>query len=197
MDAGPSGPSPPAASEALTLARELAHPFSLVYALSCAAVLHQLRREGPAAQARAEATIALASEQGFTLWLAHGDHAAGLGASRARASRAGNGAAAPRPGSLSGHGGRRWHRPISWPCWPRPHLKAGQAEEGLRVLAEALAAVHDSGERCYEAELYRLQGELLLAQAGCSLRQRRKPVFSKPSPLPAASRRSHWSCGRP
>jgi predicted ATPase len=44
------------------------------------------------------------------------------------------------------------------------HLKAGQAEEGLRVIAEALAAVHDSGERCYEAELYRLQGELLLAR---------------------------------
>jgi predicted ATPase len=34
----------------------------------------------------------------------------------------------------------------------------------LRVIAEALAAVHDRGERCYEAELYRLQGELLLAR---------------------------------
>jgi predicted ATPase len=34
----------------------------------------------------------------------------------------------------------------------------------LRVIAEALAAVHNRGERCYEAELYRLQGELLLAR---------------------------------
>jgi predicted ATPase len=34
----------------------------------------------------------------------------------------------------------------------------------LRVIAEALASVHDSAERCYEAELYRLQGELLLAR---------------------------------
>ncbi len=39
--------------------------------------------------------------------------------------------------------------------------KAGQAEEGLATLAEALAVVDKSGERFYEAELYRLKGELL------------------------------------
>jgi predicted ATPase len=42
----------------------------------------------------------------------------------------------------------------------------GQAEAGLPLLAEALVAVHNTGERLYEAELYRLQGELLLVQAG-------------------------------
>ena len=41
--------------EALTLAQELSHPFSLAYALDFAAWLHQLRREGQAAQERAEA----------------------------------------------------------------------------------------------------------------------------------------------
>jgi predicted ATPase len=35
----------------------------------------------------------------------------------------------------------------------------------LRVLAEALAAVQKTGECFYEAELYRLQGELLLARS--------------------------------
>jgi predicted ATPase len=43
--------------------------------------------------------------------------------------------------------------------------KAGQAEEGLRGLAEALTAVYKTGERQYEAEIYRLKGELLLQQA--------------------------------
>ena len=41
---------------------------------------------------------------------------------------------------------------------------AGQVEEGLRVLAEALTLVDTTEERWWEAELYRLKGELLLAQ---------------------------------
>jgi predicted ATPase len=40
--------------------------------------------------------------------------------------------------------------------------KVGQAEEGLPLLAEALAAIAKTGERYYEAELYRLKGELTL-----------------------------------
>ena len=43
--------------------------------------------------------------------------------------------------------------------------RTGQIEEGLHVLAEALAAVHSTGERYCEADLYRLQGEFLLRQA--------------------------------
>jgi predicted ATPase len=39
-----------------------------------------------------------------------------------------------------------------------------QTEAGLAVLAEALTVAHDNGERHYEAELYRLQGEFLLKQ---------------------------------
>ena len=44
--------------------------------------------------------------------------------------------------------------------------KVGQVEEGLKVLAEALEVVHKTEECNYEAELYRLKGELLLAQEG-------------------------------
>jgi predicted ATPase len=53
----------------------------------------------------------------------------------------------------------------------RPHFlallaetygKVRQAEEGLTVLAEALALVGKTGERYYEAELHRLKGELTL-----------------------------------
>jgi predicted ATPase len=38
----------------------------------------------------------------------------------------------------------------------------GAADEGLQVLATALAAVQETGERVWEAELHRLQGELVL-----------------------------------
>jgi predicted ATPase len=42
--------------------------------------------------------------------------------------------------------------------------RAGQAEEGVGLLVEALAAAHQTGERLWEPELYRLKGELLLTQ---------------------------------
>lgn len=50
----------------------------------------------------------------------------------------------------------------------------GKVEEGLITLAEALALVDKTGERFYEAELYRLKGELLLIQESKS----QKPVLS-------------------
>jgi predicted ATPase len=42
------------------------------------------------------------------------------------------------------------------------YAQGGQAEEGLRVIAEALAIVEKNAERWNEAELYRLKGELTL-----------------------------------
>ncbi|MGE0825526.1 MAG: hypothetical protein AB7G75_17020 [Candidatus Binatia bacterium] len=44
--------------------------------------------------------------------------------------------------------------------------KMRQVEKGLSVLAEAQTVVNKTGERLYEAELYRLKGELLLAREG-------------------------------
>jgi predicted ATPase len=43
------------------------------------------------------------------------------------------------------------------------HSDVGQPEEGLRLLSEALAVARHMGERWWEAELYRLKRELLLA----------------------------------
>src|SRR6185369_4462306 len=40
--------------------------------------------------------------------------------------------------------------------------KGGHPEEGLTVLGEAVGIVQGKGERFWEAELYRLKGELLL-----------------------------------
>jgi predicted ATPase len=51
--------------EALKLAQDLAHPFSLVFALGQGAMLHEFRREAEAVRERAEAVLALAREQGF------------------------------------------------------------------------------------------------------------------------------------
>src|SRR5262249_58917117 len=58
--------------EAVTLAQQLAHPFSLNFALGEAAMFHQCRREGQATQERADATLVLATAQGFRFWRARG-----------------------------------------------------------------------------------------------------------------------------
>ena len=57
---------------AFTLTQELAHPHSLANVLYWATMVHQFRREGAAAQKRAEVLVALSTEQGFPYWLAAG-----------------------------------------------------------------------------------------------------------------------------
>jgi predicted ATPase len=52
----------------------------------------------------------------------------------------------------------------------RAYGKTGEFEEGLNVLAEGLAWVDSTGERPWEAELYRLRGELLLRRNGREVR---------------------------
>jgi predicted ATPase len=44
------------------------------------------------------------------------------------------------------------------------YAQGGQAQEGLRMVAEALAIVEKNEERWNEAELYRLKGELTLQE---------------------------------
>ena len=51
--------------EAVTLAQQSGHPFSLGFALCCAAIFHHFRREVCAAQEHAEATISLARNRDF------------------------------------------------------------------------------------------------------------------------------------
>ena len=59
--------------EALTLAQELSHPFSLAFALDFAAWLHQFRREGQAAQERAEAADCTLDRAGVSALVGSGD----------------------------------------------------------------------------------------------------------------------------
>jgi predicted ATPase len=61
--------------------------------------------------------------------------------------------------------GAQWTRPLMFVMLAEAHGYAGQVEAGLHVLAEACAVIPHSGDRNYEAEVYRLKGELLLACA--------------------------------
>jgi class 3 adenylate cyclase/predicted ATPase len=151
-------------TEALTLARELSHPFSLVFALIFAALLYNLRREGWSTQEQAEAALTLATEQGFPHQLALGTILRGW----ALAEQGEEGIAQIRQGIAAWRAtGAELARPYFLALLAEACEKGRQAEEGLSVLTEALALVHKTGECFYEAELYRLQGELLLVQSIC------------------------------
>jgi class 3 adenylate cyclase/predicted ATPase/energy-coupling factor transporter ATP-binding protein EcfA2 len=144
--------------EALTLARELSHPYSLGLALAWGApFLHQYRREGQAAQERAEAGITISHEQGFSL------HITGTmlrGWALAEQGQAEEGIAQIRQGLEA-------YR-VEYLCTFYLSLlaeacgKAGRVEDGLQALAEALAMVDRTGECVYAAELHRLKGQLTL-----------------------------------
>ena len=56
-------------------------------------------------------------------------------------------------------------RPYGLALLAEAYAQVGRCEEGLTLLAEALAVTNDKGERRWEAELYRLKGELLLARS--------------------------------
>ena len=146
--------------ETLALARRLAHPTSLAVALLFSAHLHQLRREPQAARAQAEAMLALCTEQGFGMYRAWSLLPRGW--ALAQQGEVTEGIAQIRQGFA---GFRATGAELTWPWWLATLAeacgKAGQLDEGLRALEEALAAVQNNKEGHYEAEMYRLKGELL------------------------------------
>ena len=53
--------------------------------------------------------------------------------------------------------------------------KTGQLEEGLRCVAEGLDLIEKTGERWWEAELYRVKGELVLEEMKTSQKSKACP----------------------
>ena len=155
--------------EALALAEEHAHPFSQAIALAYAVMLHQFRREQHTVYAHAETALALCTEQGFAYYLAwvtiiQGWSLAVQGQREAGIAQMRQGLAA-----LQNTDAKR-ALPYYLALLAEGYGAVGQPDEGLRVLAEAFAAVATAAERRWEAELSRLQGALLL-QATDSKRQ--------------------------
>ena len=149
---------------AVTLARQIAHPFSLGFALSFAAVLHSFRREGRATQERAEATISLATAQGFPHWRAQGSVLRGW--ALAQQGQAKEGIEQMHQGLTAYQAtGAETLRPYCLALLAEAHGIMRQPEAGLTVFTEALTLVDTTGERVWEPELYRLKGELLLQQS--------------------------------
>ena len=128
------------------------------------ATCHQFRREAAAARKRAEAALTLATEHGFAYHLAYsmilrGWALAYQGQSEEGRAQVHQGLAACQST------GTEEYRTHFLAVAAQADGSVGCPEAGLRLLAEALMLVEKTGERFWEAELHRLQGELILRLA--------------------------------
>jgi predicted ATPase len=150
--------------EAVTLARQITHHFSIGNALGAAALLHTFRREASATQERAEAALSVAQEQGFPFWMAIGTVLRGW--ALAQQGRAQEGIEQLTQGLKAYRAtGAEINRSYFLTLLAEAQGIMGQPEAGLTALAEALTLAEATVERWYESELYRLKGELLLQQS--------------------------------
>jgi predicted ATPase/class 3 adenylate cyclase len=152
-------------SDALNLAQQLSHPYSLAYALGIAAAFHQFRKEGELTQDLAAASLAVATEHGFPFWAAF--QTILLGWVLVKRGKVDEGLAQISRGMEAYWAtGAELLRPYLTGLLADALVEGGSMERGLALLAEALEAVEKTGERFYEAELHRQKGELLLRLHG-------------------------------
>ncbi len=150
--------------EAVALARQLNHTFSLVDVLCFAGCLFRgLRRDAEDMKVYAEELMPLSEGMGSqSFW---GTGACYWGQALTMIGRV-------QAGLVQMHAGLAERRSIGVGCYSSGILGAlaeaqalaGQPEEGLDTLDEAFALVEETDERYCEAELYRLKGKLLLAR---------------------------------
>ena len=152
------------AREAVLCARQLDHPFTLAFALFFQAATHWYRRETLQQQELAQQVMALGEAQGFPLWFGVGRAfwAAGqVAAGHAEAiSEIGEGLrVAGETGSQSGA--------------PALMLLLAEAQQATRHVADAQTTVavaralaQQTGQPFVDAEVHRLDGDLLLATGG-------------------------------
>jgi predicted ATPase len=149
--------------EALSLARELSEPHGLAHALLFATVLYQMRRDHRMTQHYAEAALEIS--QAHSLVLYHAMAIVVQGWTFTEQGRVREGIDRMREGLAALDAtGTLLVRPHFLALLAEALAKVNQNEEALSLVDEAIATVNNTGERYYEAELYRLRGELLLSQ---------------------------------
>lgn len=147
--------------EAIALARQISHPFSLAVALSVATLLHAYAHDADRTRELAEEAIDICHQKGFTFWFGVASTLRGLVLAWQGEYEQGI--------SLMREGEYIWRASGAVIGLPE-HLillaevmgYAGRVEDGLKALDEALEMISQSGETIYLAELHRTRGELLL-----------------------------------
>jgi DNA-binding winged helix-turn-helix (wHTH) protein/predicted ATPase len=156
--------------EALARAQQIGYPPGLGLVGIYATMLAQYRREAAATRAHAEALVTAAAAQGFGYRVEQGHLLLGWALALQGDAAAG---VALIVKSLAAHevAGPKLFRPYRLALLAEAYGQAGQFEAGLETLAEALTQVAATEERCWEAELHRLKGVLLLQRSKSDVSQ--------------------------
>jgi DNA-binding winged helix-turn-helix (wHTH) protein/predicted ATPase len=149
--------------KALARAAEVSHPFTLVYTLILAAMARQFLREPNEAWRLAHRGVTLAREYGFSLYTALGAVVQNCAALQCGELQVG---LATITEVLSAYRatGARLFLPFFLAFLAEGYLQVGQIQDGLQVVTEALQLTETNLASFWEAELYRLKGELSLQQ---------------------------------
>ena len=146
------------------LAVTIGHAFSLGHAVDFTAFLCHYCRLGAGVRAAAQEEMAIATDQGFQLWHALGTLHEGAGTLlQGRREEA-------LPLLLRGFSAfRATGAGVRVPSYlgmlGDAYTQSGRFEDAHKALNEGLAIAEKNDDRCHEAELHRLTGELLLAES--------------------------------
>ena len=148
---------------ALQQAERQQHPFALAYAHSLTAWLHQYRGDPELVRRHAETSIRIAREHDFQQWLALGLMyrawaLVALGEVEQGITELSRGLESFR------RTGAELNLPHFLSLLADAHLRAGTPALGLEAIDEALALAQANDDRCWEPELHRLKGELLMKE---------------------------------
>jgi predicted ATPase len=148
-----------AANRALAYSRELGHAHTLSHAFYFASMAAAFARDVATACAHSNDCVAIASEHGFPLWAAYGRMLQGW--ADAQKGEAPAGIAHIRDGMAAAEAaGTRVAAPLFLTLLAEALALAGEIEEALAALDNALAQAAVSGARGWNAEIHRLCGEL-------------------------------------
>jgi class 3 adenylate cyclase/predicted ATPase len=148
--------------EAVREARHVSHRNSLALPLFFGGVVHQILGDREGVEARCDELARIAADAGFHLWQAGSTVLCGWALAEAGDPEAGR-LEIQRGVDEWRATGAEYMLPYFLALLAQVELKAGRPQSALPMLEEARIRVERTGERWYEAEIHRLEGEVLVA----------------------------------
>jgi class 3 adenylate cyclase/tetratricopeptide (TPR) repeat protein len=149
-------------SEALSLARDVRHPYTVAFAHYMTSVVHLLRGDAGRAFESAESSLETSREQRFSLYvilstISRGRAVGELGRLEEARAEIAKGIEEARRNSIG------FMLPMMESWLADVHAKMGEKERGLSMVERALANINDVTGRSWEAELHHQRAQILLA----------------------------------